>query len=91
LHRHFSAEAFVRRQLLNGVLGALATLAVLYAFGLVGLLVERMIDRPAMNVVVAMTALIVALCLGLLVLGRLSPRTPAPADPDAATDANACP
>jgi hypothetical protein len=80
----------VRRKLLNGVLGALATLAVLYAFGAIGLLTERLTGRPALSSAVAVIGLAVAISLGVLVLRRLSNRTGpsiAPADPDSATNA----
>jgi hypothetical protein len=79
----------VRRKLLNGVLGALATLAALYVFGAIGLLTERLTGRSAVNEVVAFGGLALAVSLGVLVLHRLSRRTDssiAPADPDSATN-----
>jgi hypothetical protein len=62
----------VRRKLLNGVLSGLAALAALYAFGVIGLLAERLTGRSAVNTAVAFLGLALAVGLDVLVLRRLS-------------------
>ena len=60
------------RKLRNGVVGGLASLAALYVFGAIGLLVERLTGRSAGNPVIAVMVLALAVSLGVLVLRRLS-------------------
>ena len=64
----------MKRQLLNGVLGALATLAVIYAIGIVGILTERLTHHSVNNDIL-MVGVILALCAGVLVLHRRTRRT----------------
>jgi hypothetical protein len=80
----------VSRRLLNGVLAALVTLGALYAFGALGLLIEYLTGRPALNSAGALLGLAGAIGLGVLVLHRLSRRADSsisPANRDSATDA----
>jgi hypothetical protein len=67
----------VRRKLLNGVLGGLAALAALYAFGAIGLLVERLTGPSALDSALAIIGLPLAVSLGVLTLHRLSRPTDA--------------
>jgi hypothetical protein len=62
----------VGRKLRNGVLGGLAALAALYAFGALGLLAERLTGRQALSPALAILGLAAAVGLGVLVLCRLS-------------------
>jgi hypothetical protein len=61
---------------LNGVLGAAATLAVLYAFGAIGLLAERLTGKADVDPALALAGLAVAIILGVLILRRLPRRRP---------------
>ena len=63
------------RKLLNGALGALATIAVIYAFGAFGLLYERLFGASEASTAVAIIGLIVAILIGVAVLHHLSRRT----------------
>jgi hypothetical protein len=79
----------VRRKLLNGVLGGLAALGALYAFGVIGLLTERLTGQPVVNCVIAFLGLGLAVSLGILVLRRLSRLTDpslSPVNRDSATN-----
>jgi LPXTG-motif cell wall-anchored protein len=67
-----SWELIRATKLQNGVIGGLASLAALYVFGAVGLLVERLTGRSAGNPVIAVMGLALAVSLGVLALRRLS-------------------
>jgi hypothetical protein len=69
------------RKVRNGVLGALATLATLYAFGVVGLLTERLTGRPELSTAAAFVGLVLALGVGFLVLHHLSRPADRPSPP----------
>ena len=78
-------EPSVRRKIRSGVLGALAAVATLYTFGVVGLLIEWLTGRPAVNSGIALVGLALALSVGVLVLHRLpqpAERHLPPANPD---------
>jgi len=64
------------RKILNGVLAGTATLATIYLFGAIGLLLEGRIPGSALADVAAIFGLLVALIVGFVVLQRL----PRPAD-----------
>ena len=65
------------RRLLKGALAALATIAVIYAFGTFGLLFERLTGRSEPGSALAIIGLIVAGSIGALFLRHLSRRTDA--------------
>ena len=78
----------MRRKLLNGILGGLAALALLYAIGTIGLLAERQTGRGGMDPAFAYLGLVVAAGFGFFVLQRLSrPKdSPPPPTNDSAQD-----
>jgi hypothetical protein len=71
----------MRRKVLHGVLGALAALGTLYAFGAVGLLAERLTGREVLNPLLAFLVLALAFGVGVLVLHRQSPPANRPLPP----------
>jgi hypothetical protein len=72
----------VRRQVLHGVLGGLATLVALYVLGGAGLLVEWLTGRQLFNGATALVGMLIALSIGIGVLGRLGHTEDAPKDSD---------
>lgn len=65
------------RQIRNGVIGALATMAVIYLMGLVGIGLQalRLESRIDMYIV-APVGFIIAIAVGIFVLVKLSRRQP---------------
>lgn len=62
------------RQIRNGVIGALATMGVIYLMGLIGIVLQ---GQPGIDMhILAPVGFIIAIAVGIFVLAKLSRRQP---------------